>query len=107
METTTINTPAKKPKSKLIASISPDICSGCEACLSVMPHPDCIVKLGASSGTPFAMVVVDVQDEKCTGCTLCMRICPWDAIRMVPRPETPRKQPANFIVYGTSTAESR
>ena len=82
--------PVKKAKSKTIASISPDLCSGCEACLSVMPHPDCIVKLDATADTPFGMVVVDVQDEKCTGCTLCMRICPWEAISMVPRTETPR-----------------
>ena len=73
-------------KSKTIAAISADLCSGCEACLSVMPHDDCIVKLDASPTTPFAMVVVDVKNEKCTGCTLCMRICPWDAITMVPRP---------------------
>ena len=78
-----------KAKSKMIAWISPDLCSGCEACLSVMPHPDCIVKLDAAPGTPFAMVLVDVQNEKCTGCTLCMRICPWDAIRMAPRPPEP------------------
>lgn len=81
-----------KPKSKLIAQISPDLCSGCEACLSVMPHPDCIVKLDSQPGTPFGMVVVDVQDEKCTGCTLCMRICPWEAITMVPRSQTPTPQ---------------
>lgn len=76
----------KKAKSKTIASISADLCSGCEACLSVMPHKDCIVKTDAPSTTPFAMVVVDVQNQVCTGCTLCMRICPWDAITMVPRP---------------------
>ena len=78
--------PAAKKPSKMMASISPDLCSGCEACLSVMPHDDCIVKLDAPPTTPFAMVVVDVKNEKCTGCTLCMRICPWDAITMVPRP---------------------
>lgn len=89
METTT-PTAVKKPKSKLIASISPDLCTGCEACLSVMPHPDCIVKKDdAPAGTPFGMIVVDVQNEKCTGCTLCMRICPWEAITMVPRPASP------------------
>ncbi|MBI4217847.1 MAG: 4Fe-4S binding protein [Elusimicrobia bacterium] len=86
-----METPAvvKKPKSKLIASISADLCSGCEACLSVMPHPDCIVKLDSHPSVPFGMVVVGVQDEKCTGCTLCMRICPWEAIQMVPRPPSP------------------
>ncbi len=78
--------PPQKPKSKLIARISSDLCSGCEACLSVMPHKDCIVKLDSQPHTPFGMVVVDVQNEKCTGCTLCMRICPWEAITMVPRP---------------------
>ena len=78
-------------KSKTIAAISADLCSGCEACLSVMPHDDCIVKLDSPASTPFAMVVVDVQNEKCTGCTLCMRICPWDAITMVPRPAEPAK----------------
>lgn len=76
----------KKAKSKTIANISADLCSGCEACLSVMPHKDCIVKADAPAGTPFAMIVVEVQNQVCTGCTLCMRICPWDAITMVPRP---------------------
>lgn len=89
MESSTAPAPAKKPKSKTIAVISPDLCSGCEACLSVMPHPDCIVKLDAPSTTPFAMVVVDVENDKCTGCTLCVRICPWDAITMEPRPQNP------------------
>ena len=91
MENPSANKP--KPKSKTIAQISPDLCSGCEACLSVMPHPDCIIKLDAPSGTPFAMVVVDVEDTKCTGCTLCMRICPWDAISMVPRPQGEEVRP--------------
>ena len=51
-------------KSKTIAAISADLCSGCEACLSVMPHDDCIVKLDAPPTTPFAMVVVDVKNEE-------------------------------------------
>ena len=81
--------PAPRAKSKLIASISPDLCSGCEACISVMPNDRCIVKNDAEAGVPFGMIVVDVQEDKCTGCTLCMRICPWEAITMIPRPVAP------------------
>ena len=80
---------AARPKSKLVAFISPDLCSGCEACISVMPNDDCIVKNDAPSTVPTAMVVVDVQLDKCTGCTLCTRICPWEAITMVPRVQSP------------------
>ncbi|MBK8575323.1 MAG: 4Fe-4S binding protein [Elusimicrobia bacterium] len=73
-------------KSRTIAKIWPDLCTGCEACIAVAPHDTCIVKASDDVTLPTALVVCDVQIDVCTGCTLCLRICPWDAITMVPRP---------------------
>jgi Fe-S-cluster-containing hydrogenase component 2 len=80
--------PAKAParKSRTIAKIWSERCTGCEACMAVMPHDDCIIKVDADPNIPAGMIVCDVQNDKCTGCTLCMKICPWDAITMEPRP---------------------
>jgi ferredoxin len=84
------NTPAqpKAPvrRSKTIAKVWPDNCTGCEACIAVAPWDDCLFKTDHDPNKPFGMIVVEVNKDKCTGCTLCMKICPWDAITMVPRP---------------------
>ncbi|MBL0058805.1 MAG: 4Fe-4S dicluster domain-containing protein [Elusimicrobia bacterium] len=73
-------------KSRTIAYISADRCTGCEACIAVAPHDTCIVKVSQDITLPTGLVVCDVQPDVCTGCTLCLKICPWDAITMVPRP---------------------
>ena len=31
---------------------------------------------------------IQVIVEKCTGCTLCLKVCPFDAIRIMDRPES-------------------
>ncbi|MBK8422669.1 MAG: 4Fe-4S binding protein [Elusimicrobia bacterium] len=72
-------------KSRTIAEISPDRCTGCEACMAVMPHDDCIVKVSNDITLPTTLIVCEVNVDRCTGCTLCLKICPWDAIAMVPR----------------------
>ena len=54
---------APKPpvrRSKTIASIWPERCTGCEACIAVAPHPDCIFKVEADSTVPNGMIVCDV-----------------------------------------------
>lgn len=73
-------------RSRTIASISPDRCTGCEACMAVMPHDNCIGKASQDITLPTGLVVCEVAPDVCTGCTLCMKICPWDAITMIPRP---------------------
>ncbi|MBK8871133.1 MAG: hypothetical protein KBD85_05675 [Elusimicrobia bacterium] len=78
------NTPTTR-KSRTIAKIRPEFCTGCEACIAVAPHDTCFVKAGNDLTVPTALVVCEVQTDVCIGCTLCPRICPWDAITMVPR----------------------
>lgn len=78
--------PAQTRKSRTIAKIWPERCTGCEACIAVAPWDTCILKTDQDPNKPFGMIVCDVQQDVCTGCTLCMKICPWDAITMVPRP---------------------
>lgn len=87
-------TPAPARRSRTIALITPDRCTGCEACMAVMPHDDCIGKASQDITIPTALIVCEVNDDRCTGCTLCMKICPWDAISMVPRPGTDAPKPA-------------
>lgn len=78
--------PAQTRKSRTIATIWPERCTGCEACIAVAPWDDCIKKADQDPTKPFGMIVCNVQEDTCTGCTLCMKICPWDAITMIPRP---------------------
>ena len=73
-------------KSRTIAKIWMERCTGCEASIAVSPHDACITKAAQDMNTPTGMIICDVQDDVCTGCTLCMKICPWDAISMIPRP---------------------
>lgn len=75
---------AGKPRKvvpKIMAVITADNCTGCEACLEVCPV-DCIYKVPgedvASLGT-----WCDVDLDRCIGCKHCAQICPWDAIDMV------------------------
>jgi Pyruvate/2-oxoacid:ferredoxin oxidoreductase delta subunit len=81
-----MTTPVPTRRSRTIAKIWAERCTGCEACIAVAPHDTCIVKASHDITLPTGMVVCEVQDTVCTGCTLCMKICPWDAITMVPRP---------------------
>jgi Na+-translocating ferredoxin:NAD+ oxidoreductase RNF subunit RnfB len=73
-------------KSPKVAYINFDQCTGCEACIAVAPHPDCISRVRVEPQVSSCEVV----EEKCTGCTLCMKICPWDAIIMIPRGSSDR-----------------
>ncbi len=77
--------PTQTRKSRTIAAIWPERCTGCEACIAVAPHDTCIVKASYDITLPTGLVVCEVAADVCTGCTLCMKICPWDAITMVPR----------------------
>lgn len=38
------------------------------------------------------MASIKVLEEKCSGCTLCVKACPFGAIKMVERPDHPKKQ---------------
>ena len=78
--------PTPVRRSRTIAAIWPERCTGCEACIAVAPHDTCIRKASQDITLPTGLVVCEVQPDVCTGCTLCLKICPWDAITMVPRP---------------------
>ena len=67
---------------KQLALLDEDMCTGCEACVSVCPV-DCIDTL---PGPDFQLVmqVCTIDLPRCIGCTLCHQVCPWDCITMVP-----------------------
>ncbi len=67
---------------KTLAILDEDLCTGCEACVSVCPV-DCIDTV---SGPQFqaVMQVCQIDLPRCIGCTLCAQVCPWDVITMVP-----------------------
>ncbi|MEE9225508.1 MAG: 4Fe-4S binding protein [Bacteroidota bacterium] len=83
--------PLKKKKSKIIAIVHPEGCTGCEVCIEFCPV-DCIYKVPGpehpdqhSFGNVNGVVVVD--EEVCIGCKLCAKYCPWEVIDMIPREE--------------------
>lgn len=67
---------------KQLALLDEDMCTGCEACVSVCPV-DCIDTL---PGHDFQQVMqlCSIDLPRCIGCTLCHQVCPWDCITMVP-----------------------
>ncbi len=67
---------------KTLAILDEDLCTGCEACVSVCPV-DCIDTV---AGPQFQAVMQACQIDlpRCIGCTLCAQVCPWDVITMVP-----------------------
>lgn len=83
--------PPKKKKSKIIAVVHEEGCTGCEVCIEVCPV-DCMYKVpGPEFATAHANELVNavvwVDTEICIGCKLCAKYCPWEVIDMVPRPE--------------------
>ena len=75
---------AKKPP-KQLALLDEDLCTGCEACVTVCPV-DCI---DVDEGTDHQQVMqsCSIDLRRCIGCTLCAQVCPWDVITMVPSME--------------------
>lgn len=67
---------------KQLALLDEDLCTGCEACVSVCPV-DCIDTLpGPDHASVMQLCSIDLI--RCIGCTLCAQVCPWDVISMVP-----------------------
>jgi len=67
---------------KQLALLDEDLCTGCEACVSVCPV-DCIDTLpGPDHQAVMQLCSIDLP--VCIGCTLCAQVCPWDCITMVP-----------------------
>jgi len=73
---------AKKKLPKVLALLDEDLCTGCEACLTVCPV-DCIhIVPGHSHSSVLQVCTIDLP--RCIGCTLCHQVCPWDCITMIP-----------------------
>ena len=73
---------AKKKLHKVLALLDEDMCTGCEACMTVCPV-DCISVIpGHRHESVFQICTIDLP--RCIGCTLCHQVCPWDCITMIP-----------------------
>ena len=73
---------AKKKLPKVLALLDEDMCTGCEACMTVCPV-DCIHLIpGPRHEQSFQVCTIDLP--RCIGCTLCHQVCPWDCITMIP-----------------------
>ena len=73
---------AKKKLPKVLALLDEDLCTGCEACMTVCPV-DCIhIIEGPPTAKSFQVCTIDLP--RCIGCTLCHQVCPWDCITMLP-----------------------
>jgi formate hydrogenlyase subunit 6/NADH:ubiquinone oxidoreductase subunit I len=73
---------AKKKLPKVLALLDEDMCTGCEACMTVCPV-DCISTIpGHRHEAVFQVCTIDLP--RCIGCTLCHQVCPWDCITMLP-----------------------
>jgi len=74
---------AKKRKlPKQLAILDEDLCTGCEACLTVCPV-DCIDKIRDPDNPNYAMGICTIDLPRCIGCKLCAQVCPWNCITMV------------------------
>lgn len=75
---------------KQLALLDEDLCTGCEACVSVCPV-DCIPIIpGPEHGRVMQVCTIDLT--RCIGCTLCAQVCPWDCIKMVPSDQMLREK---------------
>ena len=75
-----------KKRPKQLAILDEDICTGCEACITVCPV-DCIDKVNDPLNPNYAMGICTIDMNRCIGCKLCAQVCPWDCITMVPTEE--------------------
>ncbi len=73
----------KKKLPKQLAILDEDLCTGCDACVTVCPV-DCIDKTSDPTNPGYAMGVCTIHLAVCIGCKLCAQVCPWHVITMVP-----------------------
>lgn len=82
---------------KQLAILDEDLCTGCDACLTVCPV-DCIDKVHDPKHPGYAMGVCTIDMKRCIGCKLCAQVCPWDVITMVPSEEVLAHEPAAALL---------
>ncbi len=73
----------KKKLPKQLAILDEDLCTGCDACVTVCPV-DCIDKISDPRTPGYSMGLCTIDLPVCIGCKLCAQVCPWDVITMVP-----------------------
>jgi formate hydrogenlyase subunit 6/NADH:ubiquinone oxidoreductase subunit I len=80
--------PAKKKKTKLMAVVHMEGCTGCDVCVEFCPV-DCIYHIPGPehilAENPHASMngVVMIDEDVCIGCKLCAKYCPWETIEMI------------------------
>jgi len=72
---------AKKKLPKVLALLDEDMCTGCEACMTVCRS---IASASSQPAPRAAFQVCTIELPRCIGCTLCHQVCPWDCITMIP-----------------------
>lgn len=68
-------------RAEYVAAVGPEICSGCRSCMRVCQFGG----LGYSAANQKAVV----DEMACYGCGVCRSACPQEAIRLLPRSDTP------------------
>ena len=79
---------AKKKKTKLMAVVHMEGCTGCDVCVEFCPV-DCIYHIPGPehilAENPHASMngVVMIDEDVCIGCKLCAKYCPLETIEMI------------------------
>lgn len=72
-----------KKRSKIVALVDEDTCTGCEVCIEFCPV-DCIAVV-KNPNPELIDNVCRVIEDACICCKLCAKECPWECIEIVPR----------------------
>jgi len=64
------------------ALLFPQACQHCKV-------PACLPECPTGAISRDASGAVELDQDLCTGCGACAKACPWDAIRLAPRPSNP------------------
>lgn len=91
----------KKKLPKQLAILDEDLCTGCDACVTVCPV-DCIDKISDPLHPGYAMGICTIDLPVCIGCKLCAQVCPWDVITMVPTDEVLKQPKLAALLDATS-----
>ncbi|MDR0916672.1 MAG: 4Fe-4S dicluster domain-containing protein [Oscillospiraceae bacterium] len=65
---------------KFTVNIAPEVCKGCELCISVCPKQ--VIEVSKSINARGYSPADAVRIEDCVGCTSCALVCPDGAIEI-------------------------
>jgi NAD-dependent dihydropyrimidine dehydrogenase PreA subunit len=77
--------PAAFAISNHFSKIEPDLCNACEICVDRCPMDG--ISMTADDGTAI------INMDRCIGCGLCVKSCPTEALILVSKPESDRREP--------------